>query len=280
MFGKLFKHDFKAILRFGIPMLIAMAIVCVTGCLNSGFMTALLYKTTDEGTAGFIILTLLSGLIEAIVTIVIIAIPITVEVIVLVNYYKSTASDEAYLTFTLPVTPTQVLLSKLLNAVVWSFIMSLASGLATFLISLVQSLVTKSLMPPDLEVDHGIESIFEGVGGIALMITLIVIFIIVSAIASQTMCFMAISFGSAITRKNKALSSIGFLFLTNFLYGIVNYIILVICIVIAVIAGIAIESVVGAINIALAIMIGVSIIFAVLFFFLTRHTLEKKLNLA
>ena len=279
MFSKLIRHDFKATLRIGVPMLIALAIVCVVGALNSVLMTTLMY--TNVGDIGSsMLLTLITTMLSVVIYIAIFAIPMVVQVVILVDYYKSTASDEAYLTFTLPVSPTQILFSKLLNGIVWTFIMLAGSALAGGIISFVSFLVSEAMTPPDATPPEATPFDWSMFGSITLVVVLVVLYIIVSIIVSQIMYFMSISLGSSISKKNKAVSAVGFIFLTNFVYGFVNYLIMVITALISVEIGIKTENVFLAIDIAIIIMIVVSSALGALFFFLTRRALEKRLNLA
>lgn len=283
MFGKLFKHDFKAVLRFGIPMLIAIGAVAVAGSLNTAFMTSLIARSiSEELSGGYALLSLLSMMLEFVVNLALIAVPTVIQVVLLIDYYKSTVSDEAYLTFTLPVTPTQVLCSKLVNSIVWSLIMFGASALAGGIIAGFSSLATQSMLPPEMnDAELGIEDIFGiAKAELVLLVALVILYLVITIIVTQLMYFMAISFSSSISKKNKALGAVGFAFLANFVYGIINYIILIVAVLIGVFTGVVSESPLLAINIAFGVMNVVSIGLGVLFFFLTRQLLTKKLNLA
>ena len=280
MFGKLFKHDFKSVLRYGIPMLIAIGVVAIVGSANSAFLTSLMAKSlTEQAGVGYAILSIVSVMISFVVTVALVAVPTVIQVILLVNFYKSTASDEAYLTFTLPVTPTQVLLSKLLNSVVWSAITFGASVIAYFAIDGFTELTTDALLGEFGVIEDTSLGITDMDGG-ALMIALFVLYMVITVIVSQLLYFLAISFSSSITKKNKALGAVGFSVIANFAYGIVNYIILIVAVIVGVFTGAITENPLLAINVALAIMCAVSVGIGILFFFLTRFILTKKLNLA
>lgn len=280
MFGKLFKHDFKAILRYGIPMLIAIAVVGVVGTANYAFMTSLMARSiTEQAGVGYALLSLVSVMLNFIVTLAFVAIPTVIQVLLLIDFYKSTASDEAYLTFTLPVTPTQILSSKLLNSIIWSFIMFGASVLAGFAMYGIGELTTEAMLGEFMVVE-GTSLGIGDIPGIKLMIALLILYAVVTIIVSQLLYFLAISFSSSISKKNKALSAVGFSVLANFVYGIINYIILIVSVIVGVFTGVVSENPFLAINIALGVMNIVSIGIGVLFFFLTRAILTKKLNLA
>ena len=50
------------------------------------------------------------------------------RLILLIRFYKNKFTDEGYLTFTLPVTSHQILLSSLVNFLLWSVITTVAAG--------------------------------------------------------------------------------------------------------------------------------------------------------
>lgn len=106
MFAKLLKHDFRASWGLlGILSLIALG----AGAAGSG-----LIRYIDNGTNGDI-WELLSLIAMMGVIFYLIAYSIAVMFILLGRFYKSRFTDEGYLTFTLPVTTHQVLLSSFLN---------------------------------------------------------------------------------------------------------------------------------------------------------------------
>jgi len=114
MFGKLVKHEFRAtarIIPFVFLVTIFLALVHVlTGRLNLGALSKI-----------SLVLTVLMCFAQ---------IPITFALLIW-RYYKNMYSNEAYLTQTLPVPPSQLLWSKLLVGYVWaaaSYLVAAAVG--------------------------------------------------------------------------------------------------------------------------------------------------------
>ena len=132
MLLKLFKYDFKASARFGVPLLIAIAAMTVLGCISTavtvGNAGAESFETaTNAPFEEMLIFFGMGGLV--LISFALAGAAAVMSVLLVVQFYRSTVSDEAYLTFTLPVTSAQILWSKLFNTVVWS----LFAGLALFL---------------------------------------------------------------------------------------------------------------------------------------------------
>ena len=110
MLKKLLKYEFKALGRYFLPL---YAFVIVLTPIFS-FMMRVGFR--DE--AGMV--TALSALLSTLGFIsMLLAIFIASYALILVRFYRTTATSEAYLTFTLPATPGQILWSKLLTAVTY-----------------------------------------------------------------------------------------------------------------------------------------------------------------
>lgn len=112
MLGKLCKHEFKALSRYFLPIYIFMIILTPIFSLSIRFM-----DTTSENPNTIAIVLGTLSIVGFVVMI--IALVISSYIMIILRFYRTTATSEAYLTFTLPVTPNQILLSKWLMAVVW-----------------------------------------------------------------------------------------------------------------------------------------------------------------
>ena len=107
MLLKLFKYDCKASARFGIPVLIGIAAAALLGCINTFIQVNLSSDNVQVPASGqvrsLLQLTSMGGLM--LIAFVLAAAMSVMAVLLLVQFYRSTVADEAYLTFTLPVTP-------------------------------------------------------------------------------------------------------------------------------------------------------------------------------
>lgn len=108
MLGKLLKYEYKATGRVLLPIYLMM--------IMFAFVSAAMFKTSFE-IATTIALLIFIGICVASIVITII---ITVQ-----RFQKNLLTDEGYLMFTLPVTQTSLIFSKLIVAVTWGIVGSL-----------------------------------------------------------------------------------------------------------------------------------------------------------
>ena len=117
MFVKVLKHDFKFMFKYW-P--IAAASTLLLTAIGSACM--ILLKLLEKEQSNFLRVVGTLGLILSIAALGIIALFSTI--MACVRYYKNFFTDEGYLTFTLPVKKTDLLLSKVVSSV----ILQIASG--------------------------------------------------------------------------------------------------------------------------------------------------------
>lgn len=121
MLGKLFKYDCKSVSRYMLPL---YAVLLVTTC---GM------KLTLELSDNMVINVFRMLFIVAYV-ISLIAIATGSAIVLLLRFYRNLMTDEGYLSFTLPVTPTMHLVSKLLNGFFWIVLTLVAVILSVLLL--------------------------------------------------------------------------------------------------------------------------------------------------
>lgn len=281
MLLKLFKYDFKASARFGVPVLIAVAAAALLGSINTGVTVANVGKeSTFEavtnapfgelliflGMGGLLLVSLALGIAAAVMT-----------VLLLVQYYRSTAADEAYLTFTLPVTPAQILWSKLLNTLVWSSFCGIAlflAGAAVLGTGVTAAGIAEDFVNTFGELFAFLYSVFGKTGTFVLLCLTGA----ASAVSSYLMMFMAITFGAVIARKHKALAAVAMIFLVNSVMSGITSVMKFILLGDFTFQMLFDE---GAANIS-SYLISCTVLhaaLAVVYFLVTRYMLEKKLNL-
>lgn len=110
MFGKLMKHDWRR-LRGGLGL---MCLVMLTGSIVAGGSLALLQNWEDvNGSESLVSVLCVLGFAGGVFTILMASAAVTI--LPLVRFYQSRFTDQGYLTFTLPVSVHQNLLSSLLS---------------------------------------------------------------------------------------------------------------------------------------------------------------------
>lgn len=217
MLLKFLKHDFKSLSRLGVPALLIMAGALLLGCIDISTLSVFLKNDALENTSLASFASVFTSLGLVISFIALYAAVVTITVMIYVRFYKTMVSDEGYLTMTLPVTPTKILLGKLISALLWSFIATVAcllafggiAGLSLWL--LVPAEDVKTLFELfsgffDIMKEH-----FVGNGN-DVSIVLYAINFFLSQITGMLLIFASILFGGCVARKHKVLSAIGFYF--------------------------------------------------------------------
>ena len=212
---KLFKHDFKRIAKYGVPCLTALLCVTILGCIN----TSLLCSSVDgermisgrETAAVYLSITGIFGVVAAIF-----AVACVMAIVIYYRFYKSFVSDEAYLTMTLPATPTQIIISKLLSAVTWNIIVG-----AAIIVSCVANVFCSPMITGEFhEIFHSISEIEWNAPG-ALYIILSVILTLVSAVEGLLQVFAAILVGASLSNRHKGIAAIGAVIVANMIVSFV-----------------------------------------------------------
>ncbi len=282
MLKKRLKYDFKSISKYALPLLLVLGIAVIVGSV-SGYITTATARDAAEGAVGIFdsLGTMGAGMINMLCYLALISAGVGITVIIFVDFYRATASDEAYLTFTLPVPAKHILFSKLLTSLAWSVIVSAAMLVGMFL------MIFFTFLGMGPEVKLALESIWELIenslylpGPVNLYYALTAIHSIVASVTSQLLIFFAIFFGSVIAKKRKVVASIGCYFGFTFIYSMFNSIISMIVESIALSVNVTTSGAVVASCISTGIMILISAGAGLFFFYYTVHLMENKLNLA
>ncbi|MCI9297189.1 MAG: hypothetical protein HFI10_07060 [Lachnospiraceae bacterium] len=124
MLKKLFKQEFKS---FSLAPTIAMILLAVfTIIIMTTFMTSFWDQSYN------IFVELFSGLIILAYIFTLAAVSICITICTAVRFYRNFFTDEGYLMFTLPVKPSELLLSKILVAACWRLISTICICLSIF----------------------------------------------------------------------------------------------------------------------------------------------------
>lgn len=114
MFGKLLKYDFKYVAR--IWWMLAVGVLGLSVAASLVFRAIFLNINSN----GFFAFLSVLGMFFLVVSFIgIFGSLVVTEVLVFVRFYKNFYTDEGYLTFTLPVKRSKLLLSKTLNSIIW-----------------------------------------------------------------------------------------------------------------------------------------------------------------
>ena len=263
MLGKLLKYEFRATRRIMLPILAVFAVMIVLTPLlfASGSKTVL--NTPDRFGEGIVAAVVIANMLIVFFYAMIAATALCFsQIFTVVRFRQGILGDEGYLTNTLPVTTEQKLLSKLLVGMVWITI-----GAFMAIISLMEYVNVMNGVSI-----FAIKQVFTnlGIGGILLTIAGILSFC-----RFYLIIFTAIAIGYS-SDSGRLVKSIGVGFGIWLAVAVIENVIQ------AVYKrnGIGVLLYGGDLNYDLALtMILGSVITGTILFFVTRHFLEKRLNL-
>ena len=221
MLVKLFKHDFKALSRTLGPVLIAIGAAAILGFINTllVFGEHSLLTEADSMIGTGIGMTAMAGLILVAMAL---AAAVTVfAVLIFVRFYRSMVTDEAYLTFTLPISAGKLIAGKFLVALVWMVIGGVAVALAgcVILSGVALADMDYSFVEAWRIFRDFMSAFISEIGGGRTV--LICILAVVSMLRWYFQVTGAILFGASIVRKNKALAAVGMIFVVNFVVNLI-----------------------------------------------------------
>ena len=229
MLGKLMKHDFRALSRTLFPLQIGI----LGGGLVATILSALSIRLSEASWAGANGSNLLKGLILAasVTTAVLIGVAIMASLVVTVvlicyHFYRSFLADEGYLTFTLPVSTSNLLWSKLFTSMFWVLINCVVVCI-TLLIYSVFGTTTNTLINQD--VLQAFRQLFTEILPQASkyvsipVMTAETLVVGILGLASQLLqIFFAIIVGGQVAKKHRVLAAIGMYLLINMGVGIIS----------------------------------------------------------
>jgi hypothetical protein len=198
MFSKLMKYEWKALFKQNSIIFLSLALSTIIAAL-------MIILTGNIENFSPIVSTPLLFLYY----IILIAAPFATMVVFAVRFFTSTYGKEGYLTNTLPVTSTQIHLSKIFVGSIYSLIINLLVLVSLFAVILTWA--TNSAHIPMAEIQlafaeiPSLEEMF-GLSPAGLIIYFIITFVL-SSISSITMVIGGISFGQ-LWKKHKVLGSI------------------------------------------------------------------------
>lgn len=261
MLGKIIKHEFKSTYRIFIPIYIGLALLISAGCL---FIQLLKHYNSTPLTiiSGFGIILLVFGIIFVF---------ISPYIFLSMRFYKTTATREAYLTFTVPAETHQILLGK--------FIVSFAWTVATMILAYFSIVILITAGGANLK------DIFSFVFDADMELMAIQIFsLLLSCALSILQIFTAISLGQLV-RDHRVIASLAFYAALYTVQQIVGIVVLLPFMITEMSKDMYSFSVSAGtqtgdtpVSIFLLSMI-ISVVFSVAYFFLAKYVLKKKLNL-
>lgn len=202
MLKKLLKHEFRATRRFFLPAygLFVTLLVLERLSLFSAPLTEGdgVLATVSSATMGIVTFLTVVGLFALMLA------PIVFNAI---RFYRNMLGDEGYLTFTLPVSVDQLILSRLFTAMTWQILTGLVVGL--FGGAFVYSLDPEVFSGLYAEVSAVFGPVFEKSGGwIAVIIPEVILFSLIGIACQLLNMYLSMSIGQ-LANRHKLLASFG-----------------------------------------------------------------------
>lgn len=284
MLGKLIKYEWKG-LRF--PLMIMMIVLAGTMILTCGVILTINPKL-DETLAWYSVMALMLSVFLYYFGI--IGCTLGTTLIVVVRFYKTCYTDQGYLTHTLPVTPHQLLNSKILTAIFTHLLMIFAIILSIFIILQVGIHHVFSFIPDYsyAELRHEFSIVFADILDsfedefglrLGLYIAYLLFYCIVGVISNVITLFGCVSLGQ-LYAKHRIVGAIAAYFLLQFVMMIIGYI-TAIPMYTRMLAGTYYDNatVFGIMSPTMNMSLLTTVLLAIVMYFVNLHMMTKKLNL-
>ena len=267
MLKKLYKHEFHSLFRSLLPIWAAL--------IGFAVLSRLTFITDFDND----ILNTVRGLSVTAYVLGIFAVFIVGLVIVVMRFYKNLLTHEGYLTFTLPFTPTQHIICKLVCGVVVMLIDFIAVICSLLILGAGTEVLGEILS--DIRIALTALPEYLSAGQIALISTEVVLLLVISPFQSLLMFYAAMALGQQFKNKVGG-AAIAYICL----YAAVQILDTLIMIPVSLAAAGGMDEFNDLINTSvmylsgfLAFMIILSAALSAAYFIITRHFLTKKLNL-
>lgn len=202
MLKKLFKYDFQAIFRYWWIIICTQLGVSAIAAFVLKFVVD--YQGSDE--LGLIRVCCILFLVFA--ALAIFLAPLLSSLLCYIRFYKNLFTDEGYLTFTLPVTRRQILLSKTLTTALFSFVDLLSTLGCTFFVLLIGLSGLEPSFGEGLGVMLGSLLNLFGGGWVVVLISALVTYLGMILFGFSAI-FLCITLGATVFKKLKVLGAIG-----------------------------------------------------------------------
>lgn len=227
MFSKLLKHEWRAsrgllgllsLMALGVGILATVALRVLTTyagqMMNSENPLVMMAMISMEMILPMAVLSLF-------------VYAVAVLVLLLFRFYKNKFTDEGYLTFTLPVTPTQIYWSSLVNMLIWRLISVVVVVAAVLMIALIGTAEYGFI---NMDVLRGISAVWQGVmnglknlkGQELAAVWLYAISGLISLLSGLVIPMACVTMGASLAKKHKILAAFGLYYGVNVVVGILS----------------------------------------------------------
>lgn len=284
MLKKLIKHDFKAVGRIWWIIATVVLIMSVIGA----YMLTYVSENAESDTFSLLDVVSLLFIIACILGIV--GSIIATVYLVFNRYYKNLFTDEGYLTFTLPVSRRDILLSKTINTFIWIILQGILTVLCIGIFALFGMSAAEGVFEFDFSLFSDLLSFFVNEAELGLWLPVLIVEGILLAIVNVFfyICLIQISitFGAVMVNRAKVLAGIGIYYAINTVVSWITQLCMTVATLLfdmetgVVLAGAGIDQWCGVVALAILIYTVMMAAFTAVIFFVTQGILERKLNIA
>lgn len=211
MFAKLLKNEFRSVKRGLWPLTLAAILASAIGYI------IILIGTTSLQINDFTLFQIISVLFPAGIVLLLVIYMIGSNIYLYIHFYKTKYTDEGYLTFTLPATTHQILLSSILNIIIWSAIITFT----TFLGVLFMFSPLLLYLDSSFNFFKNLFQIFEYIEITPAIIIYMILQAISSFCYSLILPIFSITVGSIVSSKHKLLVSFAVGYGISMIYNII-----------------------------------------------------------
>lgn len=287
MLGKLFKYDNKALSKILFPLSIGVILLSILTTIILKSNLIFNQNFDDDGIIA-IIVDISTIILTAFCIIAIISTTFISLFLILQRYYKNLFSDEGYLTFTLPVKTSHIILSKLFSAVIWQIVVAISVIIGVFIFIFFGT--SAEFINPD--VVNFFSEFFKILGNLDKLIPNIhtydfillpleyIVWFIIANFTSFLLMFLSITLGNQLAKKHKILAAVGMYFAISAVVSTVTSAIETVCFITPISTEADILS--NGLTFPYLIIIPsviISIILGVGYFIANKYIIKNKLNL-
>lgn len=225
MLGKLFKYENRALKKILLPVCFGVILLSILG---TAMLKLNMYFDSNFSDNSIInnILSSSTGLILIFSILAIISSCFISVFLILQRYYKNLFTDEGYLTFTLPVKTSQIILSKLLTAIIWTIIVVISTVIGIFIFVIFgtsSEFINYEVIDAIVKFFHYVTNL-EFISNFDLILIGLeyLIYLFISLVTSILLMYLAITLGAITAKKHKILASVGFYFIISTIVSIIE----------------------------------------------------------
>ena len=278
MLKKLLKYDFKAVFRYWWMLLPTLPVLSILLGLAIRFLMSEEYLEGDTLLASLLVMAAVLFLFFGIILVS--ASALVTPILSLIRFYKHLYTDEGYLTFTLPVKRSTLLLSKVLNATIFNamyvLLFSISVSLAILIVSPSAFAELLSMLSP----------LPAGIGGwVALFVLEGLLLLLALDLFSTLLLYLCVTIGALVVKKAKLVAGLAIYYGVTVLLSSASQLLsslalpLLSAVLVEKFYDISIHGLLGLIALLLFIAIAAVATLALTLWSMTLGRIERKLNL-